>query len=328
MRRLIDDVVSKGEVEVLHVDQLTMTQFALSPRFESNGRPARRLPFRLFDAHNATWTIVARMGHNVLWPFSPVLALEAKRIKRYEGGVVRQFDHTLAVSDIDHQALLHAARASKTAGQMRPDHISVIPIAIDTVQLQPVHRLEDAPRILTLGTLHYPPNANGIRWFIRQVFPLIRQAVPNATLTVVGKNPPSDFVRWAEQLPEAIRVTGYVPDLTPLLERASVMVVPVLAGGGMRVRILEAFARGVPVVTTTVGLEGIDAKPDEDVLVADTPEQFASAVTRILHEQRLQDRLASNGRRLVVSRYDWQVVLEQLDVVYQTAFRGPSEAVG
>jgi glycosyltransferase involved in cell wall biosynthesis len=96
----------------------------------------------------------------------------------------------------------------------------------------------------------------------------------------------------------------------------------------MRVRILEAFARGVPVVTTTVGLEGIDAKPDEDVLVADTPEQFASAVTRILHEQRLQDRLASNGRRLVVSRYDWQVVLEQLDVVYQTAFRGPSEAVG
>jgi len=230
MRRLIDDVVSKGEVEVLHVDQLTMTQFALSPRFESNGRPARRLPFRLFDAHNATWTIVARMGHNVLWPFSPVLALEAKRIKRYEGGVVRQFDHTLAVSDIDRQALLHAARASKTAGQMRPDHISVIPIAIDTVQLQPVHRLEDAPRILTLGTLHYPPNANGIRWFIRQVFPLIRQAVPNATLTVVGKNPPSDFVRWAEQLPEAIRVTGYVPDLTPLLERASVMVVPVLAG--------------------------------------------------------------------------------------------------
>jgi glycosyltransferase involved in cell wall biosynthesis len=121
---------------------------------------------------------------------------------------------------------------------------------------------------MTMGTLHYPPNADGIRWFAKDVFPLVRQQVPQVTLTIVGKNPPPDFLHLQEQYPGVITVTGYVPDLTPFMEKAAIMVVAVRAGGGMRVRILEAFARGLPVVTTTVGLEGIEARPGEDVLVA------------------------------------------------------------
>ena len=337
MRRLVGGVVSSGEVEVIHADQLTMAQFALpSDRSKinypntsglnrpgqsagSNGRHRSPRPFLVFDAYNATWTLLDRMHRNVSWPLKPVLALEMQRVKRYEGSIIRRFDHTLAVSEIDRQALLQAANSLENTNPVNADCISVIPIAVDTAQLQPIRRRPDTNNILTLGTLHYPPNADGIRWLIRQVFLLIRQAVTGATLTIIGKNPPSDFARVASKSPEAITVTGYVPDLTPFLERATVVVIPVLAGGGMRVRILEALSRAQPVVTTSIGLEGIEAKPGEDVLVADTPDGFAAAVVQVLNDRHLQERLSSNGRRLAVTRYDWQVVLKQLDTVYQTA---------
>jgi glycosyltransferase involved in cell wall biosynthesis len=108
-----------------------------------------------------------------------------------------------------------------------------------------------------------------------------------------------------------------VPDLDTYFAKSAVSVVPVRAGGGMRVRILEMFARAAPVVTTTVGLEGIDACPGEDVLVEDSPDGFARAVIDILQDQELRQKLSTNGRRLVEKKYDWQAVLGELDRVYQ-----------
>ena len=142
-----------------------------------------------------------------------------------------------------------------------PTPIRVIPIAVDTAELQPVKRSPSSQHIVTLGTLHYPPNADGIRWFVDEVFPKITSRVPDASVTIIGKNPPADFLAFPDRYAGRIRVTGYVPELLPYLQEAAIMVVPVRAGGGMRVRILEAFAGGMPVVTTTVGLEGIDAVP-------------------------------------------------------------------
>jgi glycosyltransferase involved in cell wall biosynthesis len=195
--------------------------------------------------------------------------------------------------------------------------ITVVPIAVDTHELLPVIRRPGSANIITLGTLHYPPNADGIRWFAQEVFPLVRQSTPEATLTIVGKNPPADFLQLQSQFPQTITVTGYVPDLTPYLEQAALMVVAVRAGGGMRVRILEAFARAMPVITTTVGLEGIEAIPGEEVLVSDTPESFAQAVAQLLRDPDAQARLAARGRLLAETRYDWQVVLNRMDEIYR-----------
>jgi glycosyltransferase involved in cell wall biosynthesis len=137
-----------------------------------------------------------------------------------------------------------------------------------------------------------------------------------ATLTIVGPRPARDLVTLARRQPGVVRVTGYVPDVTPYFAHAGVVVVPVRAGAGMRVRILEAFARAVPVVTTTVGLEGIEAEPGRDVLVADTAEALAAAVVRVLRDPALAAELAVRGRRLVEARYDWRVALAGLDRVY------------
>ena len=183
--------------------------------------------------------------------------------------------------------------------------------------LQPVQRSPGSKNILTLGTLHYPPNADGIRWFANEVFPLIQAQEPEVTLTIIGKNPPADFYQLQEKYPQAIKITGYVEDLTPYFEQAAVMVIAVRAGGGMRVRILEAFARSMPVVTTTVGLEGIDANPGEHVLVEDTPQEFAQATLHLLADPSLSSKLAQRGRVLAEEKYDWQVVLQRMDAVYE-----------
>jgi polysaccharide biosynthesis protein PslH len=333
MQELVNRLVVSESIDAIHADQLTMAQFAWrAGRWDpGKGRPPSRYiddfhnrpvggmdhhPAMIFDAHNAVWTILDRMSKNTRWFLKPVIAQEARKIKNYEGCVIRNFDHTLAVTEIDRRALEAAAAhgAQNTASNGRP--ITVIPIAVDTKQLKPTFRKPGSRNILAIGTLHYPPNADGIRWFLREIYPLIRQQIPGVSITVVGKNPPPDLLRLASQSDKNITFTGYVADLNPLFEQSALMVVPVRAGGGMRVRILEGFARAMPIVTTTVGLEGILAQPDRDVVVRDEPEEFAQVVVKLLEDESRQAQLAINGRRLAEKLYDWEIVLKDLDAIY------------
>ena len=228
------------------------------------------------------------------------------------------------VSQVAQRAVAEPFLGQSAIGNLQ-SKITIVPIAVDTDQLSPVGRLTSpeaaglagqSPNILTLGTLYYPPNADGVRWFAQQVYPLVLEQVPAATLTIVGPRPPKDIVALATRHKSLVTVPGYVPDLVPYLERAALMVVPVRAGSGMRVRILEAFARGVPVVTTTTGVEGIEAVDGEHLLVADEPAAFAEAVVRLLRDPELGRRLAANGRRLAEEKYDWRVALPKLEGVY------------
>lgn len=311
MRSIVNRIVSSEEVDVIHADQLTMTQFAFPLNTNGNRKPAL-----IFDAHNAVWTITERMKDNAPFYLRPPLSLETKRIKRYEGMIVSNFQATLAVTEPDRFSLLDAAQEYAGNGKADIMPISVIPIGVDTNQIRPVLREENSLNILTMGTLYYPPNADGIRWFLQEVFPLIKQKLPKVTLTIVGKNPPKDFVHMAEDPGSHVRVTGFVEDLDPYFAKSALMVIPVRAGGGMRVRILESFARAMPVVTTTVGLEGILARQGTEVLVADCPVDFATSVLELLKDKALQEKLAFNGRCLAESTYDWQVVLNDLDRIY------------
>jgi len=313
MQIIVDQLVGENDFHFIHADQLTMVQFAIRG---ASAFPNKK-PKVIFDAHNAVWTIVERMKENALFFMKPILAVEAKRIKKYEGDLLRVVDHVLAVTEIDKNLLEEALRYSKPKTSDSASPMTVIPIAVDTGLLKPINRNVVSKNIVTLGTLHYPPNADGIRWFFNEVFPLVLERIPDATLTIIGKNPPQDFLELAEKSLGKIKVTGYVDSLVPYLEESAIMVVPVRAGGGMRVRILEAFAYAMPVVTTTVGLEGIQAVPNEEVLVADTSLDFADAVARLLGDDVLQDELSRKGRNLAEIKYDWNVVLKKMSAIYQ-----------
>jgi glycosyltransferase involved in cell wall biosynthesis len=318
MRALIRRLLAEKRYDCIQADQLTMAQFALPT--DDQGPAAHPHPFTVFDAHNAVWTITERMSRAVPAPLKPFLSLETRRTRLYEGMLLERFDHTLAVTEIDRDHLLkaYADYSSRNRAARREPEISVIPIAVDTTQIRPVQPQKSSRNILTLGTLHYPPNADGIRWFVQEVFENVRRQDPQATLTIVGKNPPQDFLALAAERPDAVKVTGYVPDLRPYMEQAALLVVPVRVGSGMRVRILEALAYGMPTVTTTIGLEGIEARNGEEVLVADDPQAFSDAVLRLLQDEDLRTKLSRCGRRLAEERYDWQVALRKMDSVYQS----------
>jgi glycosyltransferase involved in cell wall biosynthesis len=283
--------------DAVHADQLTMGQFAV-------GLP---VPLRVLDEHNAVWTIVKRSARAERGPRRLVAELEWRKLRAYEGHLCKRFDCVTVVSEDDRRALFRAADA--------PFRCLEVPIAVATDELTFVARGPNARHVLSVATMFYPPNVEGVDWFARQVFPIIRRNVPDAAFWIVGSRPPAHIQRLADTH-AGIEVTGYVADLTPILRESAVLVVPVHSGSGMRVKILEAFARGIPVVSTTLGVEGIDARSEEHLLVADTPEGFAAAVTQILREPETSARLARAGRELVCRRYDWRTALAALDQLY------------
>ncbi len=307
LHALLAKITAQRSFDIIHADQLNMAQFAV-------GLPAGA---RILDEHNAVWTIVRRMAdqsHNLLRRI--FLDIEACRLRRYEAEICARFDGILAVSAPDHYALELAA---VEAGVSLPP-IAIIPIAVDARAEPPVRRESVPKTILSIATMFWPPNVDGVLWFAREVYPLVRQAVPDVRFAIVGARPPPSVIRLTEDDP-SIEVTGYVDDPQPYLERSAALIVPVRAGGGMRVKILEALARGVPVVSTTIGYEGIDLTPGNELLVGDTPAAFAAALISLLNDPALGCRLAAAGRRVAEDVYDWRVVNPQVDALYKRALQ-------
>ncbi len=299
MRRLVDRLAEKEEFDIVHADQLNMAQYA------------HRVPgtSRVLDEHNALWLLYRRLAATMpVGPQKWLLERDWRLLKRYEGQMVRSFDAVLAVSNEDRAALLEAAGAKR--------EIVVVPIAIDTVETRPLERVPGANHVLHLGTMFWPPNVDGVLWFIRHVWPLVRQRHPDATFDVVGSRPPP---RLKALSGERVNVTGYVADPTPYLRRCGAFVVPLRAGGGMRVKILNAMAQGLPVVSTTLGAEGIAVTDKQNILLADAPADFAAAVSRLLDDRELATRLGTAGRRLIETRYDYRHACRPLDEVYAQA---------
>jgi len=298
MHHLLAKLCQQVPFDVVHADQLNMAQFALP----------LNVPARVLDEHNAVWTIFARLARQLPWGLHRLLLnWEWRRLRRYEGDVCRQFDVVTAVSAEDVTALSEAMGQAAT--------IPIIPIAIDTDLEQPVQRQTGATDIVCIGTMYWPPNVDGVLWFSREVFPLIKAQAPQARFVIVGARPPQEVVSLGEQDPNII-VTGYVPDLGDILRQSAMMIIPLRAGGGMRVKILNGLAQGLPMVSTTLGAEGIDVRQNEHILLADSPTKFAAAVLRLLTDRPFADRLGLNARRLAEEKYDYRQACRTWDGIY------------
>lgn len=301
MRHLVDRLSAGQHFDVAHADQLNMAQYA------------RRVPaaFKVLDAHNALWLLYKRLWLTMKsGPKKWLLGRDWRLLKSYEGQMVREFDAVLAVSHEDKVALQEAAGESVD--------ITVIPIAVDTDAVTVVEREAEPNHILHIGTMYWPPNIDAVNWFIEQVYPIIRQERPDAEFDVVGSRPPAELLALNEA-GLGINVTGYVEDPVPYQRRAALMIVPLLAGGGMRVKILNALAEGIPIVSTTLGYEGIEVTPGENILVGDTPRDFAAEVLRVLNDSELGRQLAANGRRLAEKKYDYRNACHPLTAVLARA---------
>lgn len=222
-----------------------------------------------------------------------------QRMLAFEREACQRFDAVVAVSEDD-------------CDTMRRDYaignVAAIPTGVDTDFFRPSGRERRVPRSLVFtGSMDWMPNDDAIRYFLDEIWPSIQRQVPDVTLTVVGRNPgPGLIERAARQ--SGVTVTGRVDDVRPFMERAACFIVPIRIGGGTRLKIYEAMAMEKPVVSTTIGAEGLPLRPGIDVLLEDQPEAFAGAVVRVLMDDDFAGRVGVEAADTVRTRFSWDHV--------------------
>lgn len=236
---------------------------------------------------------------------SSYYAEQQRRLERFEAQVVSRVDHVLACSNED-RALLRA---------MAPDQrISVVPNGVDTGLFRSslMHR-EEPCRMVFVGGMNWFPNRDAIRWFDQQVMPELVKQESRILLDVVGK--PDDGMRI--QHVQHVSMHGFVDDTRPYLEKSAVVIVPIRVGGGTRLKVLEAMSMGKALVSTTVGVEGIQVEHRKHVLIADTPEEFAASVVELMSDAELRGCLGKAARELVCNNYEWGAIGRNLLGAYE-----------
>ncbi len=306
MEATLRGIISEERFDAVHADQLWMAAYALYARKSAEQRGYQ--PGLILDQHNAVHLIPARMAQNSANPLiRMLLKREARLMALYEAQVCDQFDRVVWVSGDD----LKAVESYQSSIQNNPLKTTIIPICIEPQMYNPVLPLPKSDRILFLGGMHWPPNAEGLRWMAHNVLSIVREQIPAAELLAVGKDSPTDLQKTC-----GLSLPGYVEDVEPIWGGCRVFVVPLLSGGGMRVKILDAWAHGLPVVSTSIGAEGIKIKAGGNILIADTPAGFAQAIVRILRDDDLASQLGSSGRKTVQDTYNWRVIYKDWDQVY------------
>lgn len=233
--------------------------------------------------------------------------------KKLEQHICERTDLLLATSELD-------ATAFKALSPSNQHKVQVIPNFVDArAYEQP--RIEDedtdweAPSIIFPATMFYFPNVNGAVFFGEKIYPHIKASIPGITWRIVGRGSNPQINEMADRDPSIV-VTGYVPDVGAYMRSSSVVVVPLLEGGGTRLKILEAWAYGTPVVSTTKGAEGLDCKNGRDICLEDDPLAFADAVIRLIKDRNLSRQIVSSARTQLIKNYDREAVKNRLYLLF------------
>ncbi len=291
--------------ETWRVDILQIEHSLLAPYVEAfpPGLPVKKV----LSLHDVGFVQYRRYLQMRIGAAQRVLSLMkwAAFARRWAVRYAERFDHCVVVSP-EEQALLR-----KTNPRLR---VSLVENGVDTQLCQPLDEAPSGNLLLFVGSLMYPPNVDAVLFFCDSILPRIRRDVPDAKLLVVGHHAPSRVQKLAAR--EDVIVTGQVPDVRPYYQRAKLSVIPLRAGGGTRIKILEAMAYGRPVISTSLGCEGLDVVSGEHLLVADTPAAFSERVVEALKDKGLRERLSRTARALVESRYDWSTMAQRLLRMY------------
>jgi sugar transferase (PEP-CTERM/EpsH1 system associated) len=240
-------------------------------------------------------------------PLRLAYALESTRLRRCEAEIARRVDRVLVVSSPE--AELYASFAP-TAG-----NVHVVPNGVDTAYFRPRPASAPASRatLLFTGALDYRPNVDAVLHLVRDVLPLVREAIPAASVLAVGHRPSPRLLREEANLGGALRIAGSVPDVRPYFAEAAVFAAPLRLGRGVQNKVLEAMAMGLPVVASSLAVAGIEACPGTHVVTADSPPAFAREVVTLLRDPTGAGRMAASARSLLERHYTWDANLRLLE---------------
>jgi len=295
--------VRENRIDVIHCQNFYTAQYV------TGQEPCGRVLYKEnFEAFLLQRYLETSKGGNPL--FHAAARMQARRTLRYEVEVCRRFDRVLLISEVDRQ---------RFAEHHPPAPLDVLPPGIDLKTLRPTSRESKPGRVVFTGAMDYFANVDAVEFFCSKVWPRVRAQVPQAQFFIVGQRPEDRVLAWQGR--EGITVTGSVKDVRPYLEEAEVYVVPLRIGGGIRLKILEAMAMGKAMVSTSVGAEGLDCRPGEDLLIADDVEAMADAVVGLLRSEDERSRLARAARAFAERRGGWDSVVERLERVYREVGR-------
>jgi glycosyltransferase involved in cell wall biosynthesis len=240
------------------------------------------------------------------------------RVRAYEAKMAPRFARCLTVSSADAR---HLAEIAPTA------RVEAIPFGVDTEYFYPSPDVQEEPyRMVLTGSFEWKPKQHNLRVLLAEIMPRIRVKVPEATLYVVGKGVPDELMRLAGRTP-GVTVTGTVPDVRPYVWRASLVVNYLESGGGIALKVLEAMAMRKPVLSNSLGCEGIEVGHGRNVYLADGPKDFSAAAARLLGDRAVRESIAEGGYRRVLEQYGWGAIASQLERLYESVLEQQSRGM-
>ena len=258
--------------------------------------------------HNVETTIWQRHTERSESPLKKrFFAMQAKKMEAYERRVCSLSKYVIAVSDID---------ASRMKQMFGIDHVRSVPTGVDIDYFRAPTDAAPSADILFCGSMDWLPNVDAMEHFLREILPLIRQQRPETTVPIAGRSPDARVRKAAEGLAN-VSITGSVPDMRPYLWGSKISIVPIRIGGGTRLKIYECMAAELPVVSTTVGAEGLSYTAGEDILIADSPQDFAGACLHLLSGEDARRAIATHALGLVESKFSWAAVTADFERILE-----------
>jgi glycosyltransferase involved in cell wall biosynthesis len=302
LQKALDHLMSQRPFDIVNLEFPYLAHYRL--RQSPPGSPP---PPVVLDAHDIAYEIVRQVARGGVSLGRRLYAsVNWRKLRRDELAAFREANGVYTCSAADQRRVLSDVPSARTV---------VIPNAADVEHYQP--RPSDPPSdgrtVVFFGLLSTYPNTDAVHFFLREIWPLIAAARPDARFKIIGARPPPWLRAFAGP---QVEITGLVEDLRPHLASAAVLVVPLRLGSGTRLKIVEGMAMGKAIVSTTLGAEGIDVVPGRDILLADEPAAFAASTLRLLSEPALAATLGRSGRRLAVERYSWSAAAQALERFY------------
>jgi glycosyltransferase involved in cell wall biosynthesis len=294
----VDELISTGEFDLVHCDTLPL---AYTVR-------ARSDIFRSITDHDVSYLKCLRMGEeckNIL--LKMFMILESIKLKKLESDIFKHVNLGIAVSDLDKNLFQELCPEGK---------FTVIENGVDIAFFKPINKDVLKNKLVWVGGFEHYSNKQGMYYFMDNIYPTIKKLIPEIELDVIGGGVTEKLMNMANN-DKSINLLGFVDNTLPYIHRAAVFIVPILSGGGTRLKVIEAMSAGKAIVSTRVGCEGIAGKDGKHFIIADSPTDFANAVLKIVLDDNLRNQLGDCARELVKTKYDWHIIIDKLCKIYQ-----------
>jgi glycosyltransferase involved in cell wall biosynthesis len=306
LKKLVYNLSHKEKYQIIIVEHSVMATYfhSLHPKHGA------KTVLDMYDICFSKYHSMYRYENNIFKKIK--LLLSWLPLRKWEAKMASFFDMVITVSEPDKKLIL---------SRMPNCNVMIVANGVDTKTHRPFPREGRGENIFFVGAMDYEPNVDAILYFCNEIFNLIKKNRPNCTLIVVGKSPPAQIIGLNKR--PGIMIVGEVEDVKPFYKKSLISVVPLRSGGGTRLKILEAMALGTPVVSTSIGCEGLHVENNRNILIADNPADFAQQITNLLTDVELWNWISQNGRSLVEGNYDWEKISSEYWAILEELAQRP-----